>query len=153
MRGLIPYSGALAQVPQQGGLTWLHLQFVLGLRRLGWDVLFLDRLAPDMFVDVTSSPAVFDDSPNIRYFRRVADDFGLNGSFSLVFSRGERTIGVLPGQVLELASRADLLLNVMGYLDDAEILSRVRRRVFIDIDPGFGQMWRDLGLHDSFRSH
>jgi hypothetical protein len=25
--------------------------------------------------------------------------------------------------------------------------------VFVDIDPGFGQMWRDLGLHDAFRGH
>ena len=37
--------------------------------------------------------------------------------------------------------------------DDEEILGLVRRRVFIDIDPGFGQMWRDLGLHDAFQGH
>jgi hypothetical protein len=46
-----------------------------------------------------------------------------------------------------------MLLNVMGYLDDEEILERVRRRVFLDIDPGFGQMWRELGLVDAFRGH
>jgi hypothetical protein len=55
--------------------------------------------------------------------------------------------------VLETAAAADLLINVMGYLDDAEVLGQIRRRVFVDIDPGFGQMWRDLGLHDAFRGH
>jgi hypothetical protein len=29
----------------------------------------------------------------------------------------------------------------------------VPRRVFLDIDPGFGQMWQDLGLADVFRGH
>ena len=38
------------------------------------------------------------------------------------------------------------LLNVMGYLDDEEMLAAAPRRVFLDIDPGFGQMWRELGL-------
>jgi hypothetical protein len=41
----------------------------------------------------------------------------------------------------------------MGYIDDADILESVQRRVFLDIDPGFGQMWRELGLHDPFRGH
>src|SRR2546421_83889 len=36
------YSGSLAQPAGNGGLTWLHLQFILGLQRLGCDVLFLD---------------------------------------------------------------------------------------------------------------
>jgi len=38
-------------------------------------------------------------------------------------------------------------------LEDAELLARASRRVFLDIDPGFGQMWRALGLCDVFRNH
>lgn len=153
MRGLIVYSGALAQVPRQGGLTWLHLQFLLGLRRLGWDVLFLDRLSPQMCVDEMAQPARFEDSLNVRYFLRVMRDFGLGNAFSLSYNRGERVIGLSRKEVMERVAGAELLLNVMGYLDDEEILERVRPRVFIDIDPGFGQMWRELGLHDPFRGH
>jgi hypothetical protein len=41
----------------------------------------------------------------------------------------------------------------MGFLDDPEILAAARRRVFLDIDPGFGQMWRALGLADVFAGH
>ncbi len=153
MRRLILYSGALAQMPNQGGLTWFHLQFVLGLRRLGWDVLFIDWLEPKMCVDVAGCPASLDDSQNLRYLLQVMRDYDLTESFSLIYNRGERTTGMPRERVLELAVEADLILNVMGYLDDEEILSRVRRRVFIDIDPGFGQIWRDLGLHDPFRGH
>jgi hypothetical protein len=41
----------------------------------------------------------------------------------------------------------------MGFLHDAEILNALKSRVFLDMDPGFGQMWRDLGQHDPFDSH
>jgi hypothetical protein len=153
LSGLVLYSGALAQVPRQGGLTWLHLQFLLGFRRLGWDVLFLDRLEPEMCVDAAGRPARLDDSENLCYFLRVMRDFGLSESFSLNFNKGERTIGLAREAVFQRARQADFLFNVMGYLNDEEILGRVRRRVFIDIDPGFGQMWRELGLHDSFQGH
>jgi hypothetical protein len=174
MRGLILYSGALAQVPKQGGLTWLHLQFLLGLRRLGWDVLFLDRLEPETCVDAAGQPATAEESENLHYFLTVMREFGLDESrlglrpdrcelslgtesqatgYSLNYNRGERVFGLSRERVLERAAEADLLLNVMGYLNDEEILGRVRRRAFIDIDPGFGQMWRDLGLHDPFRGH
>jgi hypothetical protein len=153
MHGLVLYSGALAQVPRQGGLTWLHLQFLLGLRRLGWEVLFLDRLLPAMCVDAAGSRVPLEESLNLRYFLRVMEDFGLGELFSLSCDRRDRVIGVSRKQVLGRAAEASLMLNVMGYCDDEEVLGRVRRRVFLDIDPGFGQMWRELGLHDAFRGH
>ena len=41
----------------------------------------------------------------------------------------------------------------MGYLDDEEILAASPIRVFLDIDPGFPQMWHELGLADVFQGH
>ena len=41
----------------------------------------------------------------------------------------------------------------MGYLDDEEILGAAPLRVFLDIDPGFGQMWQELGLAEPFAGH
>jgi hypothetical protein len=153
MSGLLLYSGALAQVPQQGGLTWLHLQFLLGFRRLGWKVLFLDRLAPEMCVDDAGRPARFEHSANLRYLFRVMQDYGLREGFSLAYDRGQPVLGLSREKVLAKAGAADLLLNVMGYLDDEEVHRRVRHRVFLDIDPGFPQMWKELGLHDAFARH
>jgi hypothetical protein len=42
---------------------------------------------------------------------------------------------------------------VMGYLDDQDLLAASPLRVFLDIDPGFGQMWRELSLADLFAGH
>jgi hypothetical protein len=54
---------------------------------------------------------------------------------------------------MEKARESALLLNVMGFLDDAEILAATPRRAFLDIDPGFGQMWQALGLAKMFTGH
>ena len=47
----IVIAGSLAQKPGRGGHTWVFLQYLLGFRKLGWDVLFVDRLEPEMCVD------------------------------------------------------------------------------------------------------
>jgi hypothetical protein len=134
-------------------LTWFHLQFLLGFRRLGWDVVFIDRLEPGMCIDDCGEPTSVERSANLKYFLRVMEAFGFGGSFSLLCDGGTRTIGLERERILRLAANADLLLNVMGYLGDQEILGWAQRRVFVDIDPGFPQMWRDLGLHDAFQGH
>jgi hypothetical protein len=48
---------------------------------------------------------------------------------------------------------AVLLLNVNGFVHQERVLARVPLRAYLDIDPGFGQMWRALGLHDPFTGH
>ena len=49
--------------------------------------------------------------------------------------------------------RSDALINFMGFLNDAEVLAAGPIRVFLDFDPGFGQMWQALGLQQMFAGH
>ena len=51
----IAVAGSLAQKPGRGGHTWVLLQYLLGLRKLCWNVLFLDRLEPEMCHDETGT--------------------------------------------------------------------------------------------------
>jgi hypothetical protein len=146
-------AGSLAQKPRTGGHTWQFLQYLLGFRRLGWEVLFLDRLEPDMCVDVHGQPTPLEQSVNLQYFLDVMQRFGLQECYSLDFARGKQVIGRPRPQVLETVRRGAFLLNVMGFLEDQDILGAARRRVFLDTDPGFGQMWCDLGLANLFTGH
>jgi hypothetical protein len=153
MRTEIAIAGALAQKFNHGGFTWFFLQYVLGFQRLGYDVLFLDRLEPDMCVDESGRKCPVEMSVNLRVLRRVLADVGLQDRFCLIYNRGEQFFGLSKGQLLERVGRCAFLLNVMGYLNDAGILGRFEQRVFLDIDPGFGQMWKALGLCDTFAGH
>ncbi|MEK6271939.1 MAG: hypothetical protein AABM42_04745 [Actinomycetota bacterium] len=86
------------------------------------------------------------------WLANVMHSAGLDGSFTLLVE-GDRPVGMSRRRVLEQVSRSPFLLNVMGFLDDEEILAAAPRRVFLDIDPGFGQMWKELALADPFRGH
>ncbi len=153
MSETILIAGSLAQRPGHGGHAWVFLQFLLGFQRLGYDVLFLDWLDQTMCFNEEGKPCRVEDSVQLRYFLRVMKEHGLNGMFSLNFNQGERMIGLSRKQVMENAKNAPLLLNVMGFFSDFEILAAVPKRVFLDIDPGFGQMWQALGLATVFTNH
>jgi hypothetical protein len=140
--GRIVICGAVAQKPRQGGHTWQFLQYLLGFKELGWDVLFVDRLRG----------AVERDDRRVAYTRGVMRDVGLGEAWSIRLDDGSR-IGRSQADVLDHARSADLLLNVMGFCDDDEIMAAARRRVFLDTDPGFAQMWWELGLADVFAGH
>jgi hypothetical protein len=148
----IVVAGALAQRPGYGGHTWVLLQYLLGFLRLGWDVLFLDRLDPEMCVDDRGIPCPPEASVNATYFARVMDGFGLRERSSLLVD-GRSVVGVDRLKAIEWTRGAALLLDVMGYLDDKDVLEAARRRVFLDIDPGFPQMWRALELANVFEGH
>src|SRR5438128_366800 len=132
----IVFAGALAQRPGQGGHTWVFLQYLLGFRRLGWDVLFLDRLEPEMCRDAEGRPCSLEDSTALRYFLEVMRRFGFGESFALAYHGGERFVGLPRGQVVERVRNSALLLNVMGFFKDEEILAAAPLRAFLDIDPG-----------------
>ncbi len=143
MRGRIAIGGAIAQKPGSAGHAWQFLQYLLGLRRLGYEVLFLDRLDD---ADAGREAA------GTAWLSGVLGDVGLGDAWSLDLGGG-RHAGVDRRAALEFVADADILLNVMGYLTDEALLAAARRRVFLDTDPGFGQMWRALGLADVFAGH
>src|SRR5260370_11192113 len=153
MAETIVIAGSMAQKPKHGGHTWVFLKYLLGFKRLGWEVLFLDRLEPEMCVDEAGEPCPLERSLNLRYVRRVMEQFDLQGAFAVLCNRGEQVVGMSRQELVGRTSKAALLLNVMGFLNDEEILGCAPRRVFLDIDPGFGQMWQDLGLQATFRGH
>jgi hypothetical protein len=142
MRRTITVAGSLAQRPGRGGHAWVFLQWLLGLRALGYDVLFVDRLDRAML-------GGGDPLPGARYLREVMDAFDVDWALL----SDDDCLGLPRAEVLARAQRSEMLLNVMGFLEDEELLAAAPLRVFLDIDPGFGQMWRELELADPFAGH
>jgi len=153
MTKTIVLSGSLAQRPGHGGHTWVFLQYLLGFKRLGWEVVFVDWLGPDMCVDRDGNPCPIEQSWNLAYFTDVMEHFGFSDAFSLICDRGRRIFGLPRDLLLQKTKYAAFLFNIMGFLKDPEIVEAAQRRVFLDIDPGFGQMWCELGLSDIFVGH
>jgi hypothetical protein len=144
-RGRIAIAGSVAQKARNAGHTWQFLQYLLGFKRLGYEVLLLDSL------DRVEGDAAIEHA-RVAYVDSVMREHGLDGAWTIALP-GERTAGVPRARVLRFVRDADLLLNVMGFCSDEELLGAARRRVFLDTDPGFAQMWHELGLADVFDGH
>jgi hypothetical protein len=94
----------------------VRLSYALGLRRLGCDVRLLEEVEG-------AEPAA------LAYARDVSDRFALAYSSASADDEG-----------------GDLLVNVSGNVRSAEVLRRFRRTAFVDVDPGFTQLWHEQGL-------
>lgn len=148
MRETVVVAGSVAQRPGRGGHAWVLLQYLLGFRRLGHEVLFLDRLSPEML----PAGAEWPPPRELEWLESTMAAHGLERDWCLLLDDGEAA-GLSRRQALERVRRATVLIDVMGFLADEEMLAAAGRRVFLDIDPGFPQMWQELGLHRSFGDH
>lgn len=131
--GTIIVGGALANKAGQGGEAWVRLNWVLGFQALGWRVLFLEQLAGEP------------DSGAVEYFRGVTARFGLAENSALLGADGATLCGLPAARIAEFAAAADALINISGHLTYAPVFEHVRRRVYVDIDPGFTQFWHAAG--------
>src|SRR6266542_4328956 len=145
-RSTVVVSGALANQYRNGGNAWTRLQWVLGLRRLGFDVYFLEQIERATCVDETGAVAPFEESVNLAYFKEVTDLFGLSGSAALIYEHGKQVHGLTYADLLDLAADADLLVNISGHLAVEPLRRRPARQVYVDDDPGFTQFWHASGM-------
>jgi hypothetical protein len=139
MRGTSIVSGMVAGTPGQGGATWAVLQYLLGLRRLGHEVHLVEP--------------VTDPQASAGYCAQVMGAVGLEGRWCLVGPDGA-TAGLSRRELAGLGRRADLLLNVSGMLTDEDVMAHVPVRVYLDLDPGFVQLWHAVeGIDMRFAGH
>jgi hypothetical protein len=136
-------SGMVAGTLAQGGASWAVLQYVVGLARLGHRVHLIE---PVDGRDVGRSPSS-------RYARDVMRSVGLDDHWCLLGCDGS-TAGMSYGQVLDVAGEADLLINISGMLTDPAVLDRIPVRAYLDLDPGFIQLWHAVeGIDMRFTAH
>lgn len=143
MRPTALVAGALANKPGNGGNAWSRMQWVLGLRALGFDAVFVEEIAPVACVDQAGAPVDFTDSANRAYFRSVCARFGLGESSALIC--GDRHEGLDRAELERRAAASAVLINIGGHLTLEAVRRAVRRQIFFDDDPGYTQLWHVQG--------
>ncbi len=144
-------AGTFAAAPHTGGVAWVVLQYWLGLRRLGHDVYFVEPLKPQALRPIQSPLAA---SANADYFHLVTSRFSLTESAALLLEGTRQTFGLAYPQLKEVARRADLLINISGMLTEEELLEPIPRRIYLDLDPGFNQLWHTVqGIDMRYQGH
>jgi hypothetical protein len=136
-------SGMVAGDPHQGGATWAALQYFVGLQELGHEVILVEpvKLKDEDF------DSCGENSEIVRYFNSL---LSLGGRAALFMEGTENTVGLSFKEIATFASDADLLINISGMLRDERLLEPIPVRTFLDLDPGFNQVWHltgeDMGL-------
>ena len=144
-------SGMIAADPYHGGATWAVLQYLLGFQKLGHEVYFVEPVQAAALRPVGMS---LEASVNAQYFRQVAADFGLERNSALLLADTRETVGMTYDRLEEMARRSDVLLNISGMLTEQDVTRRIPIRVYLDLDPGFTQLWHAAqGIDMRFEGH
>lgn len=153
-RPLVIVGGVIANKLLNGGAAWTRLSWVLGFQQLGFEVYFLEQIAAADCVDDRGRKSDFESSANLRHFRKVTERFGLNGTAALVCGDGQNIHGMSSGELCDLASDADMIVNISGHIRLPCVMQSAACKVLVDLDPGLTQLWYRAGLlAPEFRLH
>lgn len=122
----------MASKAGQGGEAWVRLSWVLGLRKLGFDILFVEQIESD------------ETGAGARFFQETMIQFGL-ADRAVLLGKDAVLFGHSMASLLAFASEAVALVNISGHLRLQAVMERVQRRIYVDIDPGFTQAWQAQG--------
>lgn len=124
--------------PEGGGHLWEYLNWALGLRSVGCDVVWLEEVPYGWQTDHLREA--------VGQLRGNLEPYGLADSVALCPATGEPVdAGEVGCSDLEAAAAGtDLLLN-LRYDLTGEVVGAFRRTVLVDIDPGLLQIWLGKG--------
>jgi hypothetical protein len=127
--------GFAAKYREGGGNFSVPLQWMLGLRRLKLDAIWLELLP------TTNDPRA--DQARIAHFQRQLRAHGLAGRYCLLYQKpasdahdldGIRCIGISKRELLERLRGPNVLLN-LAFSIHPPLLLKFERRIFCDLDP------------------
>ena len=138
-------SGALANKPFNGGNAWTRMSWVLGLKKLGFEVIFVEQIDSQDCVDGAGRVSGFEHSINLAYFMSTLKRFGLEGQCSLICDQGSKIHGLALKELTKKAREAHLVFNISGHLTHAQLQTPDACKIYFDDDPGFTQFWHAAG--------
>ncbi len=131
-------AGIIARHPF-GGVTWCSLMYLLGLRELGHEVLYVEDTGECVYDPIRNARSL-DPSYGTSLIQRTLERFDLGERWAYVNYDGTYH-GRSAEEVRRYCADADLFLNLSGgswfWRDEYEAIPH---KAFIDSDPGFTQL-------------
>jgi hypothetical protein len=132
------YVGANTLYYTSGGHLWVYLNWALGLRALGCQVVWLETVIPHAPV-----PEI---QMRVAALKRRLEPYGLAECLALCSWAPEPLPAGATEGCLDLrhVDEADLLLDLRSDMPPA-VVGRFRRSALVDLDPGLLQTWMSQG--------
>jgi hypothetical protein len=124
-----------------GGMTWHHLNYLLGLHELGHEVWFLEDSGSYSYpYNPITWQCSADSTYGREYLERTFAQYGLPKQYCYYSQFQDAHYGLTKTELNDLLHRADLLLCVSGVTPMRDDRPRPRRTAVIDTDPVFTQL-------------
>ncbi len=123
------------------------MNWAIGFRALGWDVCLVENILRE---NLSEPAAPGEPSPEELFFQDTAREFGFTGRACLLID------GESPDReaLQDFASEADLFLNYSGQFNRLDLLGSRVRKLYLDVDPAFTQLWVEVcGSDMNFAGH
>jgi hypothetical protein len=138
----------LARCPRSSaGHTCAVMNWVIGLRQLGWDVWIVEHIDGE---EVGEPEAGAARSPQEEFWHATAAEFGLSNRQCLLVNGKSPELEAMR----DFASGADFFLNYSGQFKRLDLIGGRAVKCYLDVDPGFTQLWADVcGSDMNFEGH
>ena len=136
-RKTIVVVGTLASDPY-AGMAWMHMQIVVGLKRLGHDVYYFE-VTNTWPYDPLLQTRVDNIDYAVPYLKNTAERFGIGDrwAYRSSFSDDKKWYGLNKEKAEDLLAYADLVLNISGATRFRKVALQTGRLVYYGTDPVF----------------
>ena len=138
----------LARWPRaSAGHTCAVMNWVKGLESLGWEVWITEHLTSD---ELEGPEPGHERSPQEEFWHETAAEFGLSARQCLLVDGKSPDLEAFR----QFAAGADLFLNYSGQFKLLDLLGDRMTKAYLDVDPGFTQLWAETcGTDMNFAGH
>lgn len=132
------------------GVVWQHLHYLLGLKRLGYEPIYIEDTAREPY-----HPETFESGPAavphvVAITQRLAERFDFRWAYRARFMEGKPAYGDLTGhRIGETFANAAATFNLCGAQEMHDEVLQSRCLVYVESDPGVEQIKLDEKIKDT----
>ena len=148
IKGRIVVGGILFSYPI-AGVAWQHLHYLLGLRRLGYDVTYIEL--DDFYPFDPEGDGIYPDMERVvGWSANVLEKFGFAGKWHYQMLWEERTWGISSDEAKKTLREADAFINLCGAQTLTDDHLACPRRLFLETDPVEMQIELGKGIEAAY---
>ncbi len=145
------------------GVTYQFLHYLIGLRRLGWDVYYVEDSSRQIY-NVATEDFTYDwaSTGNVERIGAVLDAHGFAGKWVAHCHIDDQIWGMSKAELAEVYRTTDVIMHVCGGQEILEEHLRIPRRIYVETDPvitqirvaeGNAEVIETLDAHDTHFSY
>jgi hypothetical protein len=117
------------------------MHWAIGFRELGWEVWITEHLSSS---ELEPPEAPGRASPQEEYWKTIVEEYGFRSCQCLLIDGQSPQLEAFQ----DFAASADLFINYAGHFKRLDLIGPRPVKAYLDVDPGFTQLWVEVSKSD-----